>query len=65
MLVLNTVAGGSTCGNGARGRRVAGAWRLRKAVQEMELEAEFNEITCICDFKMLTFADETSICSKC
>ena len=29
-------------------------------VQEMELEAEFNEI-CISDFKMLKFASETLI----
>ena len=37
-----------------------GAWQARddykKAVQEMELDAEFNEIACISDFKMLTLA---------
>ena len=44
--------------------RVAGAWRLRKAVQEMELEDEFNEIACISDFKMLTFAGETLIYAR-
>ena len=27
----------------------------------MELDAEMNEIACISDFKMLTFASETSI----
>ena len=44
--------------------RVAGAWRLRKAVQEMGLDAEFNEIACISDFKMLTLAGETSIYAR-
>ena len=29
----------------------------------MDLDAEFNEIACISDFKMLTFASETSIYS--
>ena len=32
--------------------------------QEMELDAEFNEIACISDFKMLTLASETSIKRK-
>ena len=30
----------------------------------MELDAEFNEIACISDFKMLTVASETSIYSR-
>ena len=47
MLVLTTAAGGSTGGNGARGRH-----------------AEFNEIACISDFKMLTVASETSIYAR-
>ena len=36
----------------------------KKAVQEMDLDAEFNEIACISDFKMLTFASETSILKR-
>ena len=67
MLVLKTAAGGSTGGNGARDkrdRRVADAWRLWKALQEMELAAEFYEIACISDFKMLTLASETSIYAR-
>ena len=45
-------------------RRVADAWRLWKAVHEMELDAEFYEIACISDFKMLTLASETSIYAR-
>ena len=30
----------------------------------MELDAEFNEIACISDFKMLTLASETSIYAR-
>ena len=30
----------------------------------MELNAEFNEIACISDFKMLTLAGETSIYAR-
>ena len=30
----------------------------------MELDAEFKEIVCISDFKMLTLASETSICAR-
>ena len=30
----------------------------------MELDAEFNEIACISDFKMLTVASETSIYAR-
>ena len=37
---------------------------LIKAVQEMELDAEFNEIACISDFKMLTLTNETSIYAR-
>ena len=30
----------------------------------MELDAEFNEIACISDFKMLSLASETSIYAR-
>ena len=30
----------------------------------MELDAEFNEIACISDFKMLTLASDTSIYAR-
>ena len=35
-----------------------------KTIQEMELDAEFNGIACISDFKMLTLASETSIYAR-
>ena len=42
-----------------------GAWQARddykNQVQEMELNAAFNEIACISDFKMLMLASKTSI----
>ena len=45
-----------------------GVWQAHddynKTVQEMELDAEFNEIACISDFKMLTVASETSIYAR-
>ena len=57
MLVLKTAAGGSTDGNGAR-------HDYKKAVQEMELDAEFNVIACISDFNTLTLASKTSIYAR-
>ena len=58
-VVLKTAAGGSKDGNGGRCKRVTiMSW---KAIQEIELDAEFSEIACIYEFKMLTLANETSI----
>ena len=37
---------------------------IKKAVQKMELDAEFNEIACISDFKMSTLPSETSIYAR-
>jgi len=36
----------------------------KKQYQEMELNAEFNEIVCISDLKMLKLACETSIYAR-
>ena len=45
-----------------------GAWQAcddyKKAIQEMELDAEFNEIACISNFKMLTLASETLVYAR-
>ena len=44
-----------------------GAWQARddyKKQYRMELDAEFNEIACISDFKMLTLISETSIYAR-
>ena len=57
-VVLKAAAGGSKGGNGGRGRRVT---IIKKPIQEIELDAEFSEIACIYEFKMLTLANETSI----
>ena len=44
----------------ACGRRVT----IINAVLEMELDAEFNELACNSDFKMLTLASEISIYAR-
>ena len=42
-----------------------GAWQARDDYKkEMELDAEFNEMACITDFKMLTLASGTLIYAR-